>query len=531
MSPAKTIADAILAGTSQTVVANPTSDADANTALAQFETWAAGGKLTYTKDGSSQDVVYPSLTITSFDSSIKVELVRELQKYNKDLDLQGAKTIADKVLYDNEPQTVEANAGSPTVANTVLAQLEVWAQEGKLVYSVNGDIPQVGGLDPLFIIKTIKFSSDSVPADAKVMATGLYYTLDETTGALVFYASDSKTISAPAKSSNLFKDLTSLTSIDFTNFSTSNATEMDGMFYNCRSLESLDLSTFDTSNVTDMAYLFYGCKTLKTLNISTLNTSLVTDMKSMFDSCMSLTTLNVSSFNTSNVTNMSWMFSDCMSLTTLDLRNFNTEKVTTMKYMFWNCVGLKTLNVSSFDTSNVTDIEAIFRGLRLSKIDLSNFNLSKVENMTDALPTGSNISADLSNVDLSNSTVCVAVAGFVTGNTFEDLNLTGCDLEQLSEAMEEGSSIDTKSITFDTDKIGRADIALTNPLYNNGVEYNTIDSSISGTATGTVKLTNTKGDVPSTGVVTESILPAIITLALLMSLSVAGLALKKKKNK
>ena len=72
------------------------------------------------------------------------------------------------------------------------------------------------------------------------------------------------------------------------------------MFDFCSKLTSLDLSNFDTSNVTNMDSMFYYT---------------------------SLTSLNVSNFNTSNVTNMSWMFA-CTDLTSLDLSNFDTSKVT-----------------------------------------------------------------------------------------------------------------------------------------------------------------------------------------------------------
>lgn len=82
-------------------------------------------------------------------------------------------------------------------------------------------------------------------------------------------------------------------------------TNTNSMFYSCSSLTTLDLSNFDTSNVTDMSY--------------------------MFDGCSSLTTLDVSNFNTSNVTDMSWMFYSCSNLT-LDCSHWNVDKVTSYDY-------------------------------------------------------------------------------------------------------------------------------------------------------------------------------------------------------
>ena len=56
----------------------------------------------------------------------------------------------------------------------------------------------------------------------------------------------------------------SLTSLDLSNFDTSNVTDMSSMFYGCLNLKSLDLSSFDTSNVTNMSYMFYICIRLST---------------------------------------------------------------------------------------------------------------------------------------------------------------------------------------------------------------------------------------------------------------------------
>ena len=119
-----------------------------------------------------------------------------------------------------------------------------------------------------------------------------------------------------------------------------NATSCYSMFENCLSLTTLDLSNFDTSNVTDMSYMFRGCTSLTSLNISNFNTSRVTDMCAIFSDCSSLTSLDLSNFDTSNVINMSWMFESCLKLTALDLSNFNTSKVTDISYMFLDCKSL-----------------------------------------------------------------------------------------------------------------------------------------------------------------------------------------------
>ena len=79
---------------------------------------------------------------------------------------------------------------------------------------------------------------------------------------------------------------------------------MSNMFRKCSSLTSLDVSNWDTSNVTDMTY--------------------------MFNSCQSLTSLDVSNFNTSKVTNMTEMFNNCSSLRKIKLINSTIPQLTEM---------------------------------------------------------------------------------------------------------------------------------------------------------------------------------------------------------
>ena len=116
----------------------------------------------------------------------------------------------------------------------------------------------------------------------------------------------------------MFADCNSLTSLDVSNWDTSNVTDMNWMFGNCRYLTSLDVSNWDTSNVTSMTYMFYDCNKLTSLDVSNFDTSNVTSMYRMFYNCNKLTSLDVSNWDTSNVTNMYRMFSDCNSLTSLD---------------------------------------------------------------------------------------------------------------------------------------------------------------------------------------------------------------------
>ena len=76
---------------------------------------------------------------------------------------------------------------------------------------------------------------------------------------------------------------------------------MGGMFYLCSSLTSIDVSNFDTSNVTDMSSMFEDCSSLISLDLSSINTSKVTDMGYMVGNCSSLTSLDLRNADFSNV--------------------------------------------------------------------------------------------------------------------------------------------------------------------------------------------------------------------------------------
>ena len=133
-----------------------------------------------------------------------------------------------------------------------------------------------------------------------------------------------------------------------------NVTNCYYMFGYCRDITSLDLSNFDTSQVTNMAQMFRGCFSLTELDVSNFDTSQVTNMSNMFNGCSSLTELDVSNFDTSQVTNMLQMFRNCSSLTELDVSNFDTSKVTNMDFMFYGCAGLIKVIINRQDVFKMT---------------------------------------------------------------------------------------------------------------------------------------------------------------------------------
>ena len=147
----------------------------------------------------------------------------------------------------------------------------------------------------------------------------------------------------------LFSNCSYLTSLDFSNFDSTNITDMSRKSNGNGSLTSTDLTNCYTKNITDMSQLFSGCKSLISLDLSNFDTKYVTDMSKMFFECKSLISLDLSNFYTKYVTDMSEMFRGCKSLISLDLSNFITTKDTKMKFIFADCKSLKRLSQIKFN--------------------------------------------------------------------------------------------------------------------------------------------------------------------------------------
>ena len=67
---------------------------------------------------------------------------------------------------------------------------------------------------------------------------------------------------------------------------------MYDMFYHCDSLTSLDLSNFDTSNVTEMGEMFYYCHNLTTIK-GIIDMKSCTKWNYMFYNCPKLTGVKI----------------------------------------------------------------------------------------------------------------------------------------------------------------------------------------------------------------------------------------------
>ena len=213
-------------------------------------------------------------------------------------------------------------------------------------------------------------------------------------------------ISGITNMNSLFKDCSSLQSLDVSGWDTSSVTSMNNTFSGCYSLRSLDVSGWDTSSVRDMSGLFIGCNSLQSLDVSGWDTSNVTSMVQVFSGCSNLYGLDISGWNTSSVTSMESMFNGCYSLQSLDVSDWDTSGVKNMSYIFCNCSTLQNLDVSEWDVSSITNMSNMFQNCySLQSLDVSGWDTSGVKNMNYMFYNCNNLqSLDVSSWDFSGVT-------------------------------------------------------------------------------------------------------------------------------
>ena len=285
----------------------------------------------------------------------------------------------------------------------------------------------------------------------------------------------------------MFKDMSSITSLDVSGFDTSNVTDMRSMFYGMSSVTSLDVSNFDTSKVTFMSYMFADAPLKKltlgdTFKFVEANASLTSawkreDGKGTFYSAEDfmknygtgdLTAGTYVSVETDTWGTSPYMFDKDTGTLTIGagelsgykespwssnkLDNKAIKKIVlagkvvapeNSNYLFsTSTVGKDLTNVteieglSQLDTSNVTDMSYMFFGMSsVTSLDVSSFDTSNVTTMSYMFYGMSSVTGlDVSNFDTSNVTTM--------GYMFKGMgSVTSLDL----------SNFDTSNVTDMTD--------------------------------------------------------------------------------
>ena len=298
-----------------------------------------------------------------------------------------------------------------------------------------------------------------------------------------------------ANSEDMFLNINTITAIDFgDNIDTSNVTNMYFMFKDCSSLSSLDLSSFDTSEVEEMGWMFKDCHSLPSLDLSSFDFGTVISFEGMFEylgayaakkpipvcvtqagydilddkntyindeyatyvfpcellqgGVINAQLKNYSSYSNkikfvanSSTTSSNYlqagsstiyfvrnyqdgfieihtpspkfvfnancndMFDGLSNIITIDFGdNIDTSNVTSMTRMFSACSSLTSLDLSKFDTSNVTSMSRMFKECRV----LTSLDLSNFD--TSKVRSMSNM------FDLCQALTSVNVSSFNTSN-------------------------------------------------------------------------------------------------------------------
>ena len=160
--------------------------------------------------------------------------------------------------------------------------------------------------------------------------------------------------------SNMFDNCVGLASLNLSNWTLTNKSPLESL------RGSTLLKSLTMQNVwmpQNMEKMFKDFTSLTTLDLAYCHTEYVTSMYQLFDGCINLTTLNLENWDTGNVTDMGYVFNNCMSLKKLDLRNIDTQATESMNGMFNDCSTLRTVYVGEdWSVDNVTSSTNMFNG-------------------------------------------------------------------------------------------------------------------------------------------------------------------------
>ena len=170
----------------------------------------------------------------------------------------------------------------------------------------------------------------------------------------------------------------------------STATELKNFISTNKAIFTGAMKVVCDNSITDCSKMFQFCKNITSLDLSNFNTSNVTDMGYMFFNCSSLTSLNVSNFDTSKLADTSYMFRKCSSLETIYCeQNWKSDKIIYSSNMFTDCTNLKgaipydstkvDINYANPDTGYFTKIPSrkFLINLNMDQNEIKNMLLDK----------------------------------------------------------------------------------------------------------------------------------------------------------
>lgn len=129
-----------------------------------------------------------------------------------------------------------------------------------------------------------------------------------------------------------------LQNVNFANLDFSECESFNETFRYCQYLNDIDVSGLVTSSCTSLHMTFWGCKsiTTTTLDVTDWDTSQVTDMSGLFSGCSQITTLDLRHFDISQVQTLNELVANCYNLSTIDISTWNLSGID-IRDMFNNC--------------------------------------------------------------------------------------------------------------------------------------------------------------------------------------------------
>ena len=184
----------------------------------------------------------------------------------------------------------------------------------------------------------------------------------------------------------MFLNCESITSIDLSNFSFTNAKDITSMFLYCSSLETLILPREEVvTHIEDLSYMFAICLNLKSIDLSGISFVNVKDISYIFANCLSLETVIIpNDAEINNIEKIAYAFANCQNLVSLDLSKFYFHEVEDFSYLFFSCISLENLKFSTKKINRVQNFDHTFYNCsKIQAIDLSNINMTSATNLSN----------------------------------------------------------------------------------------------------------------------------------------------------
>ena len=170
------------------------------------------------------------------------------------------------------------------------------------------------------------------------------------------------------------------------------------------------------------------------------------------DSTDAVTEAPCTSINDKPVVSYVYMFGESKA-SSIDLSNFDTSKVTDMSWMFFYSKSTEIKGLDNFDTSKITDMSYMFYNNNANSLDLVNFNTSKVTNMC-AMFAGIEINTlNLENFNTSNVT---DMSNMFQSSRLTSLNISNFDTSNVTDmtSMFNGTTVNYLNLSnFDTNNV------------------------------------------------------------------------------